>query len=281
MDGTIYYWRIKFIDYGGLESLWSSIAQFTMNNSPSVPTDLLTQGQTNPLKVTTPTPYFSAIFNDPDTGDTGIKYQIQVNVQDNFQPISMIWDSGIKTMTATSVGARSPNITYAGTTLSMDGTKYYWRIKFIDNGGLESPWSSTISTDYFILSGIPTASDLQTDGMTNPTSVLKPPSFSAIYNDPNNDNSSYYQIQVNTTSNFLGTTMWDSGKKVITLSPGTRSPWIPYAGTNLNYNGTKYYVRMKFWDNDDNESTWVTGNFTDNPGKFQLEGLKLEGLKID
>ncbi|MFA7654495.1 MAG: hypothetical protein WCX98_00145, partial [Candidatus Dojkabacteria bacterium] len=281
MDGTIYYWRIKFIDYGGLESLWSSIAQFTMNNSPSVPTDLLTQGQTNPLKVTTPTPYFSAIFNDPDTGDTGIKYQIQVNVQDNFQPISMIWDSGIKTMTATSVGARSPNITYAGTTLPMDGTKYYWRIKFIDNGGLESPWSSTISTDYFILSGIPTASDLQTDGMTNPTSVLKPPSFSAIYNDPNNDNSSYYQIQVNTTSNFLGTTMWDSGKKVITLSPGTRSPWIPYAGTNLNYNGTKYYVRMKFWDNDDNESTWVTGNFTDNPGKFQLEGLKLEGLKID
>ena len=281
MDGTIYYWRIKFVDYGGLESLWSSIAQFTMNNSPSVPTDLLTQGQTNPLKVTTPTPYFSAIFNDPDTGDTGIKYQIQVNVQDNFQPISMIWDSGIKTMTATSVGARSPNITYAGTTLPMDGTKYYWRIKFIDYAGLESPWSSTISTDYFILSGIPTASDLQTDGMTNPTSVLKPPSFSAIYNDPNNDNSSYYQIQVNTTSNFLGTTMWDSGKKVITLSPGTRSPWIPYAGTNLNYNGTKYYVRMKFWDNDDNESTWVTGNFTDNPGKFQLEGLKLEGLKID
>ena len=281
MDGTIYYWRIKFVDYGGLESLWSSIAQFTMNNSPSVPTDLLTQGQTNPLKVTTPTPYFSAIFNDPDTGDTGIKYQIQVNVQDNFQPISMIWDSGIKTMTATSVGARSPNITYAGTTLPMDGTKYYWRIKFIDNGGLESPWSSTISTDYFILSGIPTASDLQTDGMTNPTSVLKPPSFSAIYNDPNNDNSSYYQIQVNTTSNFLGTTMWDSGKKVITLSPGTRSPWIPYAGTNLNYNGTKYYVRMKFWDSDDNESSWVTGNFTDNPGRFQLEGLKLEGLKID
>ena len=281
MDGTIYYWRIKFIDYGGLESLWSSIAQFTMNNSPSVPTDLLTQGQTNPLKVTTPTPYFSAIFNDPDTGDTGIKYQIQVNVQDNFQPISMIWDSGIKTMTATSVGARSPNITYAGTTLPMDGTKYYWRIKFIDYAGLESPWSSTISTDYFILSGLPTATDLQTDGMTNPTSVLKPPSFSAIYNDPNNDNSSYYQIQVNTTSNFLGTTMWDSGKKVITLSPGTRSPWIPYAGTNLNYNGTKYYVRMKFWDSDDNESTWVTGNFTDNPGRFQLEGLKLESLKID
>ena len=46
-------------------------------------------------------------------------------------------------MTSTSKGSRSPQLSYAGTTLTMNGTTYYWRIKFWDVGGLESPWSST------------------------------------------------------------------------------------------------------------------------------------------
>jgi hypothetical protein len=105
--------------------------------------------------------------------------------------------------------------------------------------------------------------------------------FSSIYTDPNSDNSSAYQIQVNTTSNFLGTVMWDSTKTATTITSGNRSSDIPYNGTTLNYDGTTYYVRMKFWDTDDNASDWVTGQFTDTLKRFQLDGLRMDGIRLD
>ena len=46
-------------------------------------------------------------------------------------------------MTATVNGARSPNITYSGTTLSFNGAIYYWRIKFWDTKGAEGAFSAT------------------------------------------------------------------------------------------------------------------------------------------
>lgn len=47
-----------------------------------------------------------------------------------------------------SVGERSPDISYSGATLAPT-TTYYWRVKFWDNNGLESPWSTT--TNSFIV----------------------------------------------------------------------------------------------------------------------------------
>ncbi|PIR97164.1 MAG: hypothetical protein COT91_03035, partial [Candidatus Doudnabacteria bacterium CG10_big_fil_rev_8_21_14_0_10_41_10] len=64
-----------------LSSRFSIYATYTEggggNNAPSEPTDILTEGQTNPTAVTDSTPEFSAIYNDLDNGDIATDYQLQ------------------------------------------------------------------------------------------------------------------------------------------------------------------------------------------------------------
>jgi hypothetical protein len=50
-------------------------------------------------------------------------------------------------MTTTANGVRSPNITYAGSAIPLDGagTTYYWRIKFWDVNGVEGTYSTAQS----------------------------------------------------------------------------------------------------------------------------------------
>ena len=114
------------------------------NTPPDTPTGLLTEGQTNPASITDATPEFSAIFSDVDTLDQGGYYQIQVNTDSAFTGAT-IWDSGQAAFsTPVENGARSPDITYAGTSLSANIT-FYWRIRFWTTavqGGIPSEWSS-------------------------------------------------------------------------------------------------------------------------------------------
>jgi len=271
-----YYWRIKFWDSVDSESPWSSTANFKLNRTPTTPTVLLTEGQTNPTTIKDTTPEFSAIFNDPDSTDISSYYEIEVNTSSDFTE-TVMWDSSKTSMTTTNQGDRSPDISYAGSTLS-ESITYYWRIKFWDSVDNESPWSSIAN---FQLQYTPTASELLIMGETNPSHTYFDVYFSAIYTDPNSDDSSNYEIEVNTTSDFTGTVMWDSTKTSATITSGNRSSDISYAGTELSYDGTTYYVRMKFWDIDDNESEWVTGQFTDTLKSFQLNGLQMNGLQLN
>ena len=280
-QATIYYWRIKFWDNkpDANESDWSATAQFTTNALPTQPTILYCQGAENPTKVTSATPTFSAIFNDPDTADTGNSYHIQVNTTSDFTGTSM-WDSTKTTISAITNGTRSGNITYAGSTLN-EGETYYWKIRFWDNNDAEGAWSST---NQFIMQGIPdTPSSLQTNLMINPPALTYvPPYFSAIYSDPNGDNASAYQINVNTNSSFTGTVLWDSGKTSTTIVSGQRSPGYLYNGTAMVNSHNTYYWRIRFWDSDDSVSNWsANAQFTDTYSSFKLEGLGLNGLKLD
>lgn len=103
---------------------------------PTAPTDLMCNGQTNPVDVIPS--YFSAIYHG---GYTGKHYQVQVNKQSNFAG-AMMWDSGKTSMSDVSDGQRCDNISYDGQALSLNKIKYYWRIKFWDSEGDASPWSS-------------------------------------------------------------------------------------------------------------------------------------------
>jgi hypothetical protein len=244
--------------------------------APTAPTDLLTEGQTNPTNITDHTPEFSAIYNDLDIDDTSSYYEIEVNTASDFTG-TVMWDSGKSSMTTTNQGQRSPDISYAGSTLSTEIT-YYWRIKFWDSSDNESPWSSTAN---FKIAGIPTAATLHTCGLVNPTYIDSSVTFSAIYTDPNSDNSSNYEIEVNTQADFLGTIMWDTGKTLTTITSGSRSPEFEYSGTTLSHDSTTYYVRMRFWDTDDNVSNWATGQFIDIIKSFQINGLQINGIQLN
>jgi hypothetical protein len=94
-------------------------------------------GATNPTGITDPTPAFSAIYNDPDSGDIANKYRVEVNTQNDFEG-TVMWDSGAggRSMNDTTEGNRSPDIIYAGSALS-DDTQYFWRITFWDDSGAE------------------------------------------------------------------------------------------------------------------------------------------------
>ncbi|PIS04710.1 MAG: hypothetical protein COT81_04980, partial [Candidatus Buchananbacteria bacterium CG10_big_fil_rev_8_21_14_0_10_42_9] len=122
-------------------------------SAPSVPTGLQSEGATNPTDVSDPTPEFSAVFNDPDTGDEALYYHIQVATSTSAWANSF-WDSGKTAMAQTAEGARSPEISYGGPPLGWDGSTYYWRIKFWDQKDNEGVWSSeTASFTMHAISG--------------------------------------------------------------------------------------------------------------------------------
>ncbi len=251
----------------------------TYNQAPTAPTNLYTEGSTNPTKVTDLTPEFSAIFNDPDTGDTSSYYQIQVNTNSSFTGTEM-WNSTKTSMTSTSNGSRSSDLSYAGTSLSSNGTTYYWKVKFWDNSDAEGAWSDTAN---FTMSGPPSASSLLVENTTNPIILNSAsPVFSAICTDPNGDNCSAYEIDVDTVNTFDGTELWNTGKTSTTITSGSRSSDIIYHGTPLTNSENIYYWRIRFWDTDDNAGEWSsTAQFTDFYPSFRFEGLGLEGIQIN
>lgn len=137
----------------------------TQDNAPSAPTVLYVSTSTtqfgfaNPTQITTTTPVFSAKFQDPDSGDTSAKAQIQVTTAtDGFATVNK-WDSGATTFASPiSVNARSVDFKYGefgnapsaslqigdnGWVTSGTDTPYYWRIRFWDQNDVAGAWSAT------------------------------------------------------------------------------------------------------------------------------------------
>lgn len=111
---------------------------------PSAPTNLLTDGLTNPSNIATTSPYFSAIHVNASTTALATDYQIQIDTAGTFA--SPYWDSGKKTLaSSTPQNMRTPDI-FSTTTFAVDGTTYYWRIKFWDQTSMAGEWSTATST---------------------------------------------------------------------------------------------------------------------------------------
>ncbi len=223
------------------------------------------------MSITSNTPHFSAIYNDPEAGDIANAYQIQVDDNSDFS--SPEWDSGTGvTITNITAGNRSSDIIYSGATL-IHNTTYYYRIKFWDDEGNEGVWSTETASFLADLNAKPSAPDtLKTESNANPINLPNPtPEFTAIYRDSDaGDIALKYQIQVNTASTFTGTTLWDSGSGGTALSGtgclvNTVCEAITYAGDQLS-GGITYYWRIKFWDDDSGEGVWSSQTAT-----FSLE----------
>ena len=108
------------------------------NIRPGRPTSLLTNDQSNPTGVVG-VPYFSAIYHDPNPGDTANSYRLYVDDNSDFSSIH--WNSGWQNMNNCAEGSKCQNITYSGAALQA-GVTYFWRIKYRDVGGLNGIWSN-------------------------------------------------------------------------------------------------------------------------------------------
>ncbi|MFA6105431.1 MAG: carbohydrate binding domain-containing protein [Patescibacteria group bacterium] len=99
----------------------------------------------------TSTPQFSALYESANTSTSATNYRIQVT-QSGADFSAPLWDSGSQTLSPSiAVGARTPNIAYAGPAIPNNGMKYFWRIKFWDNLGNEGAWTN--GRDYFYAPG--------------------------------------------------------------------------------------------------------------------------------
>jgi len=109
------------------------------NEAPTAPTSLECEAATNPMAVTDLTPEFTAIGNDPNTGDTLTHAEIEVGTTLDGNDM---WDSGWIDIADFTEGNRCAAISYAGSALSLDGNLYYWRIRFKDDEDKEGAWST-------------------------------------------------------------------------------------------------------------------------------------------
>ncbi len=143
VSGTYYYQVYEYKD-NTLDEAATVSVEVNLNTAPTAPTSLLCEGSSNPQAVADLTPEFSAIYNDPDSGDIANQAYIQVNTSSSFDGVSM-WDSGWLTISNVTEGNRCANISYAGTALALDGSSYYWRIAFKDDSGAVGAWSAAAS----------------------------------------------------------------------------------------------------------------------------------------
>ena len=244
------------------------------NNNPNAPqtpyvnNNTAQSGQPSPVSnLTDTTPAFSAIYDDDDTSDKAVFYQIQVGDDTNWSDTPELWDSG-KTALSTIVdeNSRSEDIIYNGSGL-FGGNTYYWRIKFWDDKGGEGAWSTTQQFS-MATNNNPNApqtpfcnNDTAQSGRASPVYGLTDttPAFSAIYDDDDlSDTAEYYQLQVGDDTDWSDTPeLWDSNKTALSssCSENTRCEDITYNGTALTL-GSTYYWRIKFWDNRGGEGTW-------------------------
>ena len=111
------------------------------------------------------------------------------------------------------------------------------------------------------------------------TKILTPfLSFREIYDDPDRgDTASAYWMQVHDNT---GSDIWDTGKTPITpqLPEGYRSIPVVYDGTIPGHtleldSGKKYTLRVKLWDNSDNEGAW-----TNNKDYFTMRGNRVQDI---
>jgi len=108
-------------------------------SSPLAPDTLKCEGATNPSEVTDRYPELTAIYHHPyDTN--GRYYRVQVANDAGFS--SIVWDSGKKHLPTDIANGATCQPISVGHKLLLNGSKYYWRIKFwdiLDNEGL---WST-------------------------------------------------------------------------------------------------------------------------------------------
>ena len=146
---------------------------YLVNTAPTAPTSLYSNnntaqaGQTNPTDLADITPAFSAIYNDPDSGDIANKARIQVSTDSGFASVTH-WDSGSSgtSVANCTAGNRCQDLVYGafGTTPSQNLTlndgnvTYFWRVKFWDDDGDEGVWSEsatfTLSDETAIVSTV-------------------------------------------------------------------------------------------------------------------------------
>lgn len=139
-DNTQYWWRVRAVDPGGLKSDWTSPTVLgmnfwvnTTNQAPQAPDSGFDPANGRQINDATPFLAWNAAF-DPDHSDTAntLHYIAELTTDQTFATTSYQYTSGV-----------GPNPCGVQVTTALtDRTRWYWRVKTVDNAGAESGWSA-------------------------------------------------------------------------------------------------------------------------------------------
>jgi hypothetical protein len=157
LDNTSYHWQARVCDASSLCSSWTSFgnnaeseADFLIatNLSPNLPTNLGPTDVVNGTFLKDSTPTFNFNLTDPDPGQQ-LHYRFQLDDNSDFSSLIIDYTSAAATASARSftvgqaVNGGAYSIGTQAQTLSEDG--YYWQVKAIDAGSLESSFTTANS----------------------------------------------------------------------------------------------------------------------------------------
>ncbi len=132
-NATTYYWHVRYADFSGGYSAFSTQTSFTTSNLPAAPSNLApSNGATGASLTPTLT---SSAFSDADAGDTHASSRWEVsNVAGVFTvPIYAVTSSLNLTSLVIPSGVLANN------------TIYYWHVKHVDASGNNSAYSTATS----------------------------------------------------------------------------------------------------------------------------------------
>ena len=108
-------------------------------SGPQAPTNLRCEYLDDPTGIDVRQPRFFWVLEHTDRGQAQSAYEVLVSSDRGFAA-GDIWDSGKV------ASARSTQVVFSGKTLA-SGRSYYWKVKYWDKDGKDSPWSDTARFD--------------------------------------------------------------------------------------------------------------------------------------
>ena len=213
-DNTTYYWHVKIKNEDGVWGDWSSTWSFAIDIAP--PT---TPSPSNDSTIIETTPLL-----DWEDVASATGYHIEVNTNNSFTGTVIANDD---TLTASQ---------YPITGALSDNTTYYWHVKTKNEDGVWGDWSSTWSFSV----------DMEEPTTPSPSNGSTIIDTTPLLDWEDVTGASGYHIQVNTASNFSGTTIADDD----TLTPSE------YQVTTVLDYFTTYYWRVRIKDSNDVFGDW-------------------------
>ena len=237
---TNYYWRVRYQDNLSAWSSYSTGTVFTTTTLPNTPSNSTPADTATGVSIT-PTLTGSA-FSDPNSdGHQNSQWQ----VDDNADFSSITYDSGtVSDLLSHTVGSALG-----------EGVVYNWRVRYQDDKGA---WSSYSSGTSFTTNRMPNVPTNSTPADTATGISITPTLTGNTYSDPDSDAHAGSQFQVDDNSDFSSIT-YDSNELGAVESHVVATP---LAGL------TTYYWRVRYKDNNGGWSSYSSGTWfttTDNP----------------
>jgi hypothetical protein len=237
---TTYYWHVRYRDNHGAWSGWSTQTSFTTvsapNQAPGQPSNVSpVDGATDISR--TPSLQSSA-FSDPDAEDTPATSQWQITIIPGDYS-SPVFDSGADYANLTSIIV--PPLDYS--------TTYYWHVRYQDNHGAWSSWSTETTFTTF---APPNQAPDQPTNLSPPDASagisLTPTLQSSAFSDSDGaDIHAASQWRITTTAGNYSSPVFDSGADDANLT-GVIVPPLDYS--------TTYYWQVRHRDDHGDWSSW-------------------------